>query len=87
MFYAYNGDTKAEIGNCDILATIGINTMHASFHNIKKIILENVEKREADHGTFYVFTMKITDETGNDNVLAFFSDDKNGLDFIKKDNS
>ena len=54
---------------------------------IKKIILENVEKREADHGTFYVFTMKITDETGNDNTLAFFSNDKNGLDFIKKDNS
>ena len=61
--------------------------MHASFHNIKKIILENVEYRQRDKENFYyVFTMDITDDLGNKNHLTFFSHDKNALDF-KKDNS
>jgi len=60
--------------------------MHASFHNIKKIILGNSEKRNADHGTYYVFTMHLTDEDGNQDVLTFFSNDANGIEF-KKDYS
>ncbi len=62
--------------------------MHASFHNIKKIILENVEYRQRDkENSYYVFTMDITDDKRNKTSLTFFSHDKNGLDFIKKDNS
>ena len=58
--------------------------MHASFHNIKKIILNNVERIERDSDrTYFVFTMDITDDEGNRDILTFFSDDKNGLDFKK----
>ena len=56
--------------------------MLASFHNIKEMILENVEKRVRDNDTpYYVFTLEIIDENDNKDILTFFSNDKNGLNF------
>ena len=56
--------------------------MLASFHNIKEMILENVEKRVRDNDTpYYVFTLEIIDENDNKDILTFFSDHKDGLNF------
>jgi len=56
--------------------------MLASFHNIKEMILENVEKRVRDNNNvYYVFTLEITDENDNRDILTFFSNDKDGLNF------
>mgnify|MGYP003114172961 FL=1 len=56
--------------------------MLASFHNIKEMILENVEKRVRDNDTpYYVFTLEIIDENNNKDILTFFSNDKDGLNF------
>ena len=51
--------------------------MLASFHNIKEMILENVEKRERNNGeTYYAFTLEIRDDNDNTSILTFFSNDK-----------
>jgi len=56
--------------------------MLASFHNIKHIILESVEKRKRSNDKeYYTFSLEITDDKNNITTLTFFSDDKNGLDF------
>ena len=56
--------------------------MLASFHNIKEMILENVEKRVRDNNNvYYVFTLEITYENDNKDILTFFSNDKDGLNF------
>tara|TARA_R100000388_G_scaffold26643_1_gene20775 strand:+ start:96 stop:278 length:183 start_codon:yes stop_codon:yes gene_type:complete len=56
--------------------------MLASFHNIKEMILENVEKRERNNGeTYYAFTLEIRDDNDNTSILTFFSNDKDGLNF------
>jgi hypothetical protein len=56
--------------------------MLASFHNIKEMILENVEKRVRDNDTpYYVFALEIIDENNNKDILTFFSNDKDGLNF------
>ena len=56
--------------------------MLASFHNIKEMILENVEKRERKNGeTYYAFTLEIRDDNDNTSILTFFSNDKDGLNF------
>ena len=60
--------------------------MLASFHNIKEMILENVEKRVRDNDTpYYVFTLEIIDENNNKDILTFFSNDKDGLSFTHKE--
>ena len=60
--------------------------MLASFHNIKEMILEKVEKRVRDNDTpYYVFTLEITDESDNRDILTFFSNDKDGLNFTHKE--
>ena len=57
--------------------------MLASFHNIKEMILENVEKRERNNGeTYYAFTLEIRDDNDNTSILTFFSNDKDGLNSI-----
>ena len=56
--------------------------MLASFHNIKEMILENVEKRERNNGeTYYAFSLEIRDDNDNTSILTFFSNDKDGLNF------
>tara|TARA_R100001163_G_C4931192_1_gene107061 strand:- start:300 stop:482 length:183 start_codon:yes stop_codon:yes gene_type:complete len=56
--------------------------MLASFHNIKEMILENVRKVERDDkSVYYVFTLEIIDEDNNVDILTFFSNDKDGLNF------
>ena len=56
--------------------------MLASFHNIKEMTLEKVEKRVRDNDTpYYVFTLEIIDENNNKDILTFFSNDKDGLNF------
>ena len=54
--------------------------MLASFHNIKEMTLEKVEKRVRDNDKpYYVFTLEIRDEDNNLDILTFFSNDKEGL--------
>ncbi len=56
--------------------------MLASFHNIKEMIIENVEKRERKNGeTYYVFNLEIRDDNNDTSILTFFSNDKDGLNF------
>tara|TARA_R100000773_G_C4183301_1_gene92101 strand:+ start:89 stop:271 length:183 start_codon:yes stop_codon:yes gene_type:complete len=56
--------------------------MLASFHNIKEMTLEKVEKRVRDNDKpYYVFTLEIRDEDNNLDILTFFSNDKEGLKF------
>ena len=56
--------------------------MLASFHNIKEMKLEKVQKRERDNNNvYYVFTLEIRDEDNNVDILSFFSNDKDGLNF------
>ena len=56
--------------------------MLASFHNIKEMILENVEKRERKNGEiYYAFSLEIRDDNNNTSILTFFSNDKDGLNF------
>ena len=60
--------------------------MLASFHNIKEMTLEKVEKKDRDNNSvYYVFTLEITDESDNRDYLTFFSNDKDGLNFIHKE--
>jgi len=60
--------------------------MLASFHNIKEMTLEKVEKRVRDNDKpYYVFTLEITDESDNKDILTFFSNDKDGLNFIHEE--
>jgi|TARA_R100000353_G_scaffold65580_1_gene51000 hypothetical protein len=57
--------------------------MLASFHNIKEMILENVEKRERSTNgkEYYTFSLEIIDDKNNSTILTFFSNDKDGLNF------
>ena len=56
--------------------------MLASFHNIKEMTLEKVEKRVRDNDKpYYVFTLEIRDEDNNLDILTFFSNDKESLKF------
>ena len=60
--------------------------MLASFHNIKEMKLEKVQKRERDNNNvYYVFTLEIRDEDNNVDILTFFSNDKDGLNFTHKE--
>ena len=60
--------------------------MLASFHNIKEMTLEKVQKRERDsNNVYYVFTLEITDENDNRDILTFFSNDKDRLKFTHKE--
>ena len=60
--------------------------MLASFHNIKEMTLEKVQKRKrSNNDIYYVFTLEITDENDNKDILTFFSNDKDGLNFIHKE--
>ena len=60
--------------------------MLASFHNIKEMTLEKVEKRVRDNDTpYYVFTLDIIDENNNRDILTFFSNNKGGLNFTHKE--
>ena len=44
--------------------------------------LEKVEKRVRDNDTtYYVFTLEIIDENNNKDILTFFSNGKDGLNF------
>ena len=57
--------------------------MLPSFHNIKEMTLEKVEKRVRDNDKpYYVFTLEIRDEDNNLDILTFFSNDLTWLEII-----